>query len=401
MVVAAAALGGCGGGGARHDAAPAIDASVDAAMAACDPRPGVRIELVTVATGLDRPVGVTGPVGDRRIVVVEQGGLVRLVDDAGLAEAPYLDLRAAVIAEGERGLLGLAFHPRFGANGRLFVNFTRAPDGATVIAELTADPAATTVDAATRRDLLVIEQPFPQHNGGGLEFGPDGYLYVATGDGGSGGDPFGNGQRLTTHLGKVLRLDVDGADGARPYRIPADNPFATSPDGPDDPRPEIWHWGLRNPWRFTFDRATGDLYLGDVGQGRYEEIDYTPHRPAVNWGWDDREGAHCFTPPSTGCATADRTDPILERDHTTTGWTSIIGGQVYRGRCFPGLVGRYFFGDFTARALWSTRVVGGVATEERAEVADAGRITAIHADGVDELYLTTYEGVLARIEARP
>jgi glucose/arabinose dehydrogenase len=232
MVVAAAALGGCGGGGARHDAAPAIDASVDAAMAACDPRPGERIELVPVATGLDRPVGVTGPVGDRRIVVVEQGGLLRLIDDAGLAEAPYLDLRAAVIAEGERGLLGLAFHPRFGANGRLFVNFTRAPDGATVIAELTADPAATTVDAATRRDLLVIEQPFPQHNGGGLEFGPDGYLYVATGDGGSGGDPFGNGQRLTTHLGKVLRLDVDGVDGARPYRIPSRQSLRDQPRRP-------------------------------------------------------------------------------------------------------------------------------------------------------------------------
>ena len=244
---------GDGGLDATADAPVAIDASGDALTAGCTPRSGTTIALEPVVSGLSSPIGLTSPPGDPRLFVVQQGGQVRIIDDTALAPTPYLNLGGAngpVLSGGERGLLGLAFHPRFAENGKLYVNFTRKPDGATVIAEFTAaSPTAATVDVATRRDLLVIPQPYANHNGGWLEFGNDGLLYIGMGDGGSGGDPQDRAQNDAELLGKMLRIDVNARTGAKAYAIPPGNPFATSADGPTDPRPEIWHKGLRNPFR--------------------------------------------------------------------------------------------------------------------------------------------------------
>jgi glucose/arabinose dehydrogenase len=310
-----------------------------------------------------------------------------------------MDLRdtvgGPVLDGGERGLLGIAFHPQFAANRKLYLYFTRVPDGDNVVAEYLAAPGGDTADPTSRRDLLVIDDLYSNHNAGWIAFGNDGLLYVPTGDGGMGGDPLENGQDDRELLGKVLRIDVDRRTGSKPYGIPAGNPFANSADGPNDPRPEMWHKGLRNPFRFGFDRATGDIYLGDVGQGAWEEVDYSPNVAGVNWGWDDREGRHCFE-PRDGCLTAGRIDPISEHSQND-GWRSVIGGQVYRGSCFPDLAGEYFYGDYYAQELWGLRVVGGQAQDDRLRLDNVGAITGIHADGFGELYVVTHDGRVRRI----
>ncbi|MBK9032887.1 MAG: PQQ-dependent sugar dehydrogenase [Myxococcales bacterium] len=403
----------CGGGGGSS---PPIDAasddgttgdvdaggldgpSVDAATFGCTPRAGTTVALAPVATGLDQPVALTGPVNDGRVFVVEQPGAIRLIKDGALVTAPYLDLSGTagpVRFGGEQGLLGLAFHPQFGSNGRFYVNFTRKPDGATVIAEFTTAPGDDTAPVATRRDVLVIPQPYANHNGGWLEFGNDGKLYIGMGDGGSGGDPQDRAQDDAALLGKILRIDVDTRTGAKAYGIPTDNPHAGSVDGATDPRPEIWHKGVRNPFRWSFDRATGDLYIGDVGQNAWEEVDFTPNLPGVNWGWDDREGAHCYEPTS-GCLTAGRTDPVTEHA-AAANWHSVIGGQVYRGACFPDLVGTYFYGDYSAAELWSFRIMNGAAQNDQRVLQSVGAITHVHSDGVGELYVVTHDGRVRRV----
>ncbi|MEZ4402729.1 MAG: PQQ-dependent sugar dehydrogenase [Kofleriaceae bacterium] len=402
----------CGGGKSSIDAAGTVDdaaadgpatdgPAIDALAANCTPQAGTTLALEPVADGLDVPVGLTGPDGDPRVFVVQQSGAIRLIKDGALVTAPYLNLGGGagpVLAGGERGLLGLAFHPQFRTNGKLYVDFTRKPDGATVIAEFTVDPAADAIDASSRRDVLVIPQPFANHNAGWLEFGLDGKLYIAMGDGGSGGDPDGRAQDDTELLGKLLRIDVDARTGSKGYGIPADNPHAGSADGPGDPRPEIWHKGLRNPFRFSFDRGTGDIYLGDVGQGAWEEIDWSPNVPSVNWGWRDREGAHCFQ-PMNGCATAGRTDPVSEHS-AGDGWHSVIGGQVYRGACFPDLVGTYFYSDYYTNEIWSLRISGGAAVDDQLRLTADGGVTHIHADATGELYLVSHDGRVRRIVAR-
>jgi glucose/arabinose dehydrogenase len=228
-----------------------------------------------------------------------------------------------------------------------------------------------------------------------IEFGADGFLYIAMGDGGSEGDPQHRAQDDRSLLGKILRIDVDTRSESRAYGIPPGNPFAASANSPTDPRPEIWHKGLRNPFRFSFDSANGDLYIGDVGGAAWEEIDASPNLPAINWGWNDREGRHCFEPMS-GCLTEGRTEPVVEYSHGD-GWASIIGGQVYRGSCFPDLVGRYFYGDYVKRDLWSFVLSGGVATSVGLALPAVGPITAIHADGHGELYVVTHDGRVGRL----
>ncbi len=292
-----------------------------------------------------------------RLFVVEQRGRIRLLRGRTVVTTPFLDITDRVGSSGnEQGLLGLAFHPRFGENGRFFVNYTDR-SGDTHIAEFRAGSGADTVDPGTERTLFVQDQPFANHNGGQVTFGPDGFLYIGLGDGGSGGDPQGSGQNLGTLLGKLLRIDVDRAE---PYAIPADNPFT----GGAGARPEIWAFGLRNPWRFAFDRASGDLFIADVGQNAVEEVDAepAPRRGGQNYGWNITEGSRCFSPAS-GCPQAGITLPIAEYGHGEG--CSITGGVVYRGCRMPGYAGTYFYSDYCSGFVRSLRLEGGRAVDQR------------------------------------
>ncbi len=278
--------------------------------------------------------------GSGRLFVLEKGGRIRVIRDGRVLATPMLDLSAKVSKGSEQGLLGIAFPPGFAAKQYFYVNYTNTL-GDTVIARyhMSANPdVATTAGAQT---ILTVDQPYANHNGGGIVFGPDGYLYIGMGDGGSAGDPLGNGQKKNVLLGKVLRIDTEGA--ASPYGIPPSNPFA----GTAGYRPEIWALGMRNPWRFTFDRATGALYIADVGQNTWEEIDVEPAGFAGgrNYGWNWYEGNHPYPPGSAPKSTAGLTFPVYEYDHTTGG-DSITGGYVYRGSAYPAWQGLYFFADF-------------------------------------------------------
>jgi glucose/arabinose dehydrogenase len=280
-------------------------------------------------------------------VVEQRGAIWRLRPDA--EPTLFADLRRG-IQDGapEEGLLGMAFHPRFPEDPRVFLSFTRggavAPDS--VIAAYRSNDDGETLDPATEQVVLSIPQPYSNHNGGHIAFGPDGFLYAGYGDGGAGGDPLGNGQDLGTLLGSLLRIDVDGA---APYAIPPDNPFADGLAG----RAEIYAYGLRNPWRFSFDRVSGALWLADVGQSLWEEVNRV--EPGGNYGWNVREGAHCFG--ANVCAEEGLIDPVAEYDHGVG--CSVTGGFVYRGSSIPGLVGRYVYGDYCTGRIWAVSVEGG------------------------------------------
>lgn len=311
-----------------------------------------------------------------------------LLSAGDLLAAPFLDLRGQVSDGDEQGLLGIAFHPDYAQNGRFFVNFTdRAGDTHLVEFRVSANPDV--ADPSSAREVLFVDQPFANHNGGGLAFGPDGFLYVALGDGGSGGDPFGNAQNLATVLGKLLRIDVDGGT---PYAVPPSNPFAASFGA----RGEIWSFGLRNPFRFSFDRANGDLYIGDVGQNDREEIDVARagSRGGENYGWNRMEGRACFD--SRSCDQAGLTLPALDYGHGEG--CSVIGGYVYRGAAIPDLVGQYFFGDFCSGFVRSFRF-DGAASEQREwpSLAPGGSITSFGQDASGELYILVESGEVFRI----
>ena len=363
--------------------------------------------LSVVATGLQRPLWV-GSAGDGsgRLFAVEQAGTIRVIRDGRLLSQPYLDLRDRVSSGGERGLLGLAFAPTFARDGRFFVDATdpdgntfvaefRAPDPAADVAAATDAAAATGVAAATERVILRIAQPFPNHNGGGIIARPDGTLWIGTGDGGSGGDPLGNGQGRTTLLGKLLRIDPT-ATGDAPYTVPRDNPFA----GRSDVRGEIWALGLRNPWRFSFDRATGDLWIGDVGQDRWEEVDRVRAGDAGgrNFGWNVVEGRHCFS-PADGCPTAGLTLPVAEYDHGKG--CAITGGFVYRGAAIPALVGTYLYADSCSGRLWGLDAAAEV-PEPRLLASTGASIASFGEDDAGELYVADIVGgTISRIVAAP
>jgi glucose/arabinose dehydrogenase len=369
-----------------------------------------QISAALLVDGLNLPLGFVQDPGDSRIqFVVEQGGRVRVVRDGILLATPFVDLSAAISSGGERGLLGLAFPP-VAAGDRAFVNFTNQA-GDTVVARLRRSSGSRLVaDPASRLDLLwstgerVIRQPFPNHNGGHLAFGPDGYLYIGLGDGGSGNDPGNRAQDGSTLLGKMLRIDVGVPDDdVSGFRVPQDNPFL---DGiPVTARPEIWAFGLRNPWRYSFDDpgrgGTGALVVGDVGQNAYEEVDYEPRgRGGRNYGWRVREGRHSniASPP----AFEPLVDPILDYDRGT-GFT-VIGGFVYRGRALgDAYVGRYFYGDLGGR-VWSVGLAVDAATGE-ARVLDSiehtselggrsalGTIASFGTDASGELYIVSLSG---------
>ena len=348
---------------------------------------GGRFKLTRVVDGLDAPLYVTQPSGDPRLFVVEQTGRIRAIQDGSPAKVPFANLAKEISSGGERGLLSVAFHPAFAQNGLLYVDYTDR-NGDTRIVELHAKPGAATIDAQ-RRVLLKIKQPFDNHNGGQLQFGPDGFLYIGMGDGGSGGDPQGNGQKGSTLLGKLLRIDVDHASGGRRYAIPATNPFR----GRAGWRPEIYALGLRNPWRFSFDSTSGDLWIGDVGQGDWEEIDHVARGRGrgANFGWNRREGRHHFADGGFGAGRV--TGPVHEYSHAD-GDCSVTGGYVYRGPGIPALAGRYVFADYCSGRLWSLPRNGGAARDE----GKPGGVTSFGIDADRRLYLCA-DGALYRFDA--
>jgi glucose/arabinose dehydrogenase len=341
-----------------------------------------RVRLVQVAE-LQQPVAMAVRPGDRAVYVAEQTGAVRALRAGKVDPTPVVDLSDQVTAGGEQGLLGLAFSP----DGRfLYLNFTDT-DGDSRVVELTMRGGR--ADPGSLRLLLRVEDPFANHNGGQLAFGPDRLLYIAFGDGGGGGDPEGNGQSLGTLLGKILRIDPRPA-GGRPYRVPSGNPFVGRGGGA---RPEIWAYGLRNPWRFSFDPASGDLWIGDVGQNAWEEVDREPARSGGrNYGWNRREGLHAFE----GERPAGAVDPVIEYGREG-GACTVIGGSVYWGRRIPGLRGAYLYGDYCAGWVRAARVRGGRVAEQRDLGLSVPNLTSFGVDPAGELYAMSLAGPVYRL----
>jgi glucose/arabinose dehydrogenase len=351
------------------------------------PTPATGLTLERVASGLQDPLYVSAPAGDPRLFVVEQPGRIRIIKDGKLLPTPFLDLTDRVRSGGERGLLSVAFHPRYATNGFLFVNYTDS-HGDTHVERYSVSRDPDRADPASAHLILKVGQPFANHNGGLAMFGPDGMLYVGMGDGGSAGDPFGNGQKRSTLLGKLLRLDVDHRD---PYAVPADNPFARSLGQ----RGEIWAYGLRNPWRFCFDRVTGLLYIADVGQNLWEEIDVMPARTAgLDYGWNVMEGSHCFR--SERCDTRGRVMPVVEYSHEEG--CSITGGFVYRGHNIPALAGHYLYADYCRGWIRSFKYERGQVTDHREwQGLASGQVMSFGEDAAGELYVCFQSGDVYRL----
>lgn len=365
-----------------------IGCGEDSPVAGNEPEPSVELSVELVAQGLEGAVHLTAPPLDDRVFLVEQPGRIRIIaSDGNVLSTPFLDITDRVRCCGERGLLSVAFHPMYATNGRFFVNYT-GEFGVTRVEGYQVSANPNLADASSAKLILEVDQPFSNHNGGLNLFGPDGMLYVGLGDGGSAGDPHGNGQNLNTLLGSILRIDVDGGD---PYLIPADNPFRTVPGA----RGEIWAYGLRNPWRFSFDRHLGQLYVADVGQNLWEEVNRVDATlGGVNYGWSVMEGAHCFG--GGVCDQMGLTPPILEYGHGAG--CSITGGHVYRGSAIPELVGQYFYADYCRGWVRSLEVQGGGAVETHNwDVGGLGPITSFGEDGAGELYFLTEEGRVYRI----
>jgi len=326
---------------------------------------------------------------------VEQGGRIRVLRHDTLLAAPFLDVSTKISSGGERGLLSVAFHPDYVTNGRFYVYFTN-PAGDIRIVRYNAATAETANEASADTVLKVPHPGQSNHNGGQLQFGPDGKLYAGTGDGGGGGDPNGNAQNTHALLGKLLRLDVDGANG---YAIPPDNPFASGTAG----APEVWSYGLRNPWRYSFDRETGDLYLGDVGQNLYEEVDVSStadlRGKGLNFGWNVMEGLHCYN--ATTCNQAGKTLPVIEYSHASG--CSVTGGYVYRGTKIAVLVGQYLYSDYCAGFVRSFQFSGGAATNTQTwpSLQPSANVSSFGQDAKGELYIVTLNGAVYRIVPGP
>ncbi len=353
------------------------------------------IVLVETMSGLRNPVDLAhARDGSGRIYVVEQFGLVQEFTDGFQGQSPFMDIRDRVNCCGEKGLLGIAFPPDFSTSRVVYVNYTTTVPGSlhTRVSRFHLYPDAHHVDPDSEEILLEFHQPWGNHNGGQIVFGPNGYLWVGTGDGGSGGDPQDNGQKSQTLLGKLLRIDVSATAGV-PYGVPDDNPFVANDEFLD----EIWAYGLRNPWRFSFDRETGDLYIADVGQNAWEEVNFQPADSSggENYGWRIMEGLHCFN-PSSGCPTAGLTMPVAEYDRISG--MSITGGYVYRGQDHPSLQGIYFFADYVTGNIWGLRQANGV-WESELLLDSAHSVSSFGEDEAGNLYLVDYRGAIYQIQA--
>jgi glucose/arabinose dehydrogenase len=352
----------------------------------------VHVDLVPFAKGLDNPDYVTGTGdGSGRLLALEQAGRIRIIGtDGDVATRPFLDIRDRIISGGNQGLLGLALHPDFAENGRLFVDYTRKPDGATIVSEFHAKQ--NTADPASERIVLTFPDAFVNHNGGMLAFDSTGMLVIGMGDGAKGGDPQGNAQNREMLLGKLLRIDVDGQ---KPYDLPQDNPFLRAANT----LPEIWDVGLRNPWRFSFDRQTGDLFIGDVGQSAWEEIDAErADSGGMNYGWNVMEGRHCL---AEGCDTSGLTLPVAEYGHDDE-TSSVIGGYVYRGSRFPQLAGGYLFSDYARGTIWALAAAEALANGAAvpAVMGSAGFfVSSFGQDDMGELYVVDLGGRILKVVA--
>ncbi len=374
---------------------PATSAADPVSAAAVPSR--IHLGLTRVATGLSRPLLVTNAGdGSGRLFVVEQTGKIMIVKAGKVLAAPFLDLSASVSGGNEQGLLGLAFHPSYKSNGKLYVSYTDR-NGTSIIREYRVSASnPDRVNGASGRTLLRLRQPYANHNGGNIAFGPDGDLYIGFGDGGSAGDPGNRAQNLGTLLGKLLRIDVNRRTGTLPYGIPSTNPFVGR-SGLD----QIWAYGLRNPWRWSFDRATGDLWIGDVGQDAWEEVDraMASHgRNAgrgLNFGWRVMEASHCYN-PSAGCTQTGKTLPLTEYGHTA-GRCSITGGFVYRGSRYPDLVGAYLFADYCSGEIWYVDRGAARGTRPTLALDTNALVTSFGQDQAGELYLTDGNGSVYRV----
>lgn len=376
--------------------------SVAAGGSACSSTPepslpqGTGAQLQPIASGLSSPLYLTAPPADvSRLFIVEQTGAIRIVKDGALLPTAFLDISARVSAGGERGLLGLAFYPDYATTGRFVVHYTdTAGDTRLSTFRVSSDPDV--ADATSEQVILTADQPFSNHNGGQVTFGRDGFLYLGLGDGGSSGDPQGRGQDLSDLLGSILRIDVQSGTS---YTVPVDNPFV----GQANARPEVWSYGLRNPWRFSFDRATGDLYIADVGERTLEEIDVAPAvegaGKGINYGWNRMEGSRCF---ATGqCDQNGLVLPTLEYGHNQG--CSVTGGYVYRGAAIPSLQGLYFYGDYCQGWVRSLRYTEGAATEvtEWPTLKPGGLVTSFGEDAAGELYVVTEGGSVFKMVPEP
>ena len=344
---------------------------------------GVELELVAELPA--PPLVITAPEGDQRLYVAQRNGVVTVVQPSGAVRSePFLDLSDRVNSNGvEQGLLGMAFHPQYGENGRFFVYYTDTADD-TVLVEFIAAPETAVAEPATAREIMFFDQPTDRHNAGALEFGPDGFLYAGIGDGGDGGH---NGQKSDTLFGTILRIDVDGGD---PYAVPGDNPFV---DGGG--APEVWAYGLRNPWRFSIDDEAGLMYIGDVGQADREEIDVVSlNDPGANFGWIYLEGSMCFRAPE--CRDVPTTLPIVEYPHSEG--CSVTGGLVYRGAAIPELDGTYFYSDWCRGWVRSFRYSDGEAAEQQEwPELDRGQVNTFGTDAAGEMYLGMWSGEVYRV----
>ncbi|NBC17698.1 MAG: T9SS type A sorting domain-containing protein [Bacteroidetes bacterium] len=373
-----------------------VVAVVSLLAASCQPSSAQHdLEVAFPNLEFSDPVDLQSPRdGTNRLFVVEQAGVIKVFEnDPQVPSAEvFLDIQNRVLSGGEQGLLGLAFHPDFMSNGYFYVDYTAANPSRTIIARYqvdTDDPDQ--ADAESEQVLLEVEQPFSNHNAGQIQFGPDGYLYVTLGDGGAGGDPEENGQDRSTLLGSILRIDVDNPSEGQHYGIPADNPFVGADCGPAGCREEIYAYGLRNPWRISFDPETGALWAGDVGQNAYEEIDII--EKGGNYGWNTMEGTHCFD-PSSGCDQSGLALPVWEYPHSQG--QSITGGYVYRGNRLPDLVGKYVYADFVSGRIWALTYDGTDA--ETTELVNSNlNIASFGVDANDELYLCAFDGKIYRL----
>jgi glucose/arabinose dehydrogenase len=372
------------------------DAAGRAAGSGAGPAPlaaptDARIALSRRVGGLSKPIFVTSAKdGTGRLFIVEQTGKIKIYKDGAVLATPFLSIGSQVSKGYEQGLLGLAFHPNYKTNRKLYVNFTNTA-GDTIVREYRASSTNPNVVAtSTARTIIKIGQPYDNHNGGHLAFGPDGYLYIGMGDGGDAGDPGNRAQNKDSLLGKMLRLDINGTTSTHNYRFPAGNPYIGVAG-----RNEIWQLGLRNPYRFSFDRANGNLWIGDVGQGKWEEIDRATRTSSgagrgTNWGWKVMEGFHCYS-PSSGCSTSGKTLPLLEYDHSN-GRCAVTGGYVYRGTTIPALVGGYLFADYCSGEIWVVNATASSPATRTLLLDTSLLISGFGENASGELYLLDHSG---------